>query len=307
MTYDAARQRVVLFGGDSGSSLLSDTWEWDGTNWTRRTPAVSPYARDGHAMAYDAARQRVVLFGSTGPLTDVWEWDGGSWVRHLPGAGPVARRRHAMVYDTARQRVVLFGGNHDLAGPADDFIWEWDGSGWTQRSAATSPITRYDHAMAYDVTRQRVVLTGGQLYSRLYADTWLLGDLTRAAAQRFGAACPGSNGPPLLTSGEPYLGNQSFRLGVLSGRPGSPCLVALAAVPDHRAVGGGCTLYLRAPIVPWALVTNATGFAESPPLAIPLDTTLRGVALYAQAFVADPQGPALGLAFSQGTQLLLGD
>ncbi len=32
MVYDAARQKVVMFGGysDVTSSNLSDTWEWDG-------------------------------------------------------------------------------------------------------------------------------------------------------------------------------------------------------------------------------------------------------------------------------------
>jgi hypothetical protein len=33
--------------------------------WSQRTPAVSPPARDRHALAYDAARQRVILFGGS--------------------------------------------------------------------------------------------------------------------------------------------------------------------------------------------------------------------------------------------------
>ncbi len=34
MVYDAARHRVVLFGGDSGTALLADLWEFDGARWT---------------------------------------------------------------------------------------------------------------------------------------------------------------------------------------------------------------------------------------------------------------------------------
>lgn len=34
--YDEARDRVVLFGGDSGAGLLDDTWEWTGSAWLRR-------------------------------------------------------------------------------------------------------------------------------------------------------------------------------------------------------------------------------------------------------------------------------
>ncbi len=63
LAYDVARQRVVLFGGGGNTGVLSDTWEWDGSNWTQRAPTNSPSSRVYHAMAYDAARQRVVLFG----------------------------------------------------------------------------------------------------------------------------------------------------------------------------------------------------------------------------------------------------
>jgi len=37
LAYDAARDRVVLFGGRRGypNGDLADTWEWEGTKWTR--------------------------------------------------------------------------------------------------------------------------------------------------------------------------------------------------------------------------------------------------------------------------------
>jgi len=39
MAYDAARRRVVLFGGGPNSppfQSLGDTWEWDGVKWEKR-------------------------------------------------------------------------------------------------------------------------------------------------------------------------------------------------------------------------------------------------------------------------------
>src|SRR5688572_5127818 len=109
MAYDAGRQRVVLFGGNSGS----DTWEWDGVSWAQQNPANSPSPRSGTAMAYDAARQRVVLFGGGigfALFGDTWEWDGVTWSQRNPPANPFRRAYHALAYDAARQRVVLFGG-----------------------------------------------------------------------------------------------------------------------------------------------------------------------------------------------------
>jgi hypothetical protein len=86
--YDAARGRTVLFGGRPTDAT---TFEWDGTAWTQRRPAVSPSARYEHAMAYDAARGRVVLFGGQDPigrLADTWEWDGSQWLQAMPAASP---------------------------------------------------------------------------------------------------------------------------------------------------------------------------------------------------------------------------
>ena len=79
MAYDGARAQVVLFGGanSSSSGLLNDTWVWDGTNWTQKSPANSPTPRYQHTMAYDAARGQLVLFGG---LQCCWSSVGDTWV-----------------------------------------------------------------------------------------------------------------------------------------------------------------------------------------------------------------------------------
>ena len=112
MAYDAARQRVLLFGGTNLANALNDTWEWDGTTWTRKSPATNPPMRWEHAMVYDSARQRIVLFGGWGPmsLTDTWEWDGKNWLQMNPMTRPPTRCMHEMAYDPVRRRSVLFGG-----------------------------------------------------------------------------------------------------------------------------------------------------------------------------------------------------
>jgi hypothetical protein len=307
MAYDAARQRLVLFGGSTiASGFTGDTWEWDGVSWAQRNPAASPSPRDFHAMAYDAARQRVVLFGGVArsfpALQDTWEWDGVSWAQRNPAASPPARSDHALAYDATRQRVVLFGGVGSNEHPLGD-TWEWDGANWAPGNHAASPAPRGRHALAYDATRQRVVLFGGD---SAFGDTWLYGNHALAATQTIGNACAGTNGPPVIASNLPYLGNPAFVLDLLSARASAPCLFMLATGTQALNLGGGCSLYLNGVFVPVFTATNASGFA-SVKFSIPLDTSLRGGAAYAQGFVLDPMGSFAGLALSAGQRLVLGD
>jgi hypothetical protein len=151
-----------------------------GTAWTRAEQNSGPGGLGHHAMAYDARRQRVVLYGGitdNGPAAaDVWEWDGQTWQRNA-APGPGSRSHIKMAYDAARGVVVMFGGSVPGAGPngtppAD--TWTWDGHAWT-RAATEGPAARYLHAMAYDVKRQRVVMTAGNRSARPFDvlnDTW---------------------------------------------------------------------------------------------------------------------------------------
>jgi len=177
MAFDAARNRVVLFGG----SRQHDTWEWDGSNWKNVSPSAgSPQERAYPAVAHDRARRRIVLFGGQGvassltSFNDTWEWNGNAWTRCWPTTSPSPRSAHAMAWDAARHRTVLFGG---LGGPpANAYLsdtWEWDGQTWTRHQPAVSPSPRSGHAMAYDATRRRVVLFGGSPSPWNYlSDTW---------------------------------------------------------------------------------------------------------------------------------------
>ncbi|HLK69186.1 MAG TPA: kelch repeat-containing protein [Bryobacteraceae bacterium] len=165
MAFDVARQQVVYFGGPAGDQ----TWTWNGTTWTKRSPAHSPPARSGHAMAYDAARQRVILFGGGNgvPVNDTWAWDGTDWTLVDAGTGPGARFNHAMAYDRARQEIVLFGGldmNHYYTD-----TWAWNGAQWILRQASGGPPARSDFGMAFDPVNAEVVISSG--YEGI-SDTW---------------------------------------------------------------------------------------------------------------------------------------
>lgn len=120
LAYDAARGRVVLFGGrDALAQHQGDTWEWDGSSWSLRA-TTGPTPRAAHAMTNGC---RVILFGGVGSvrLSDTWEWGGGSWQMRASN-GPTARLGHAMAYDASRERVVLFGGDDAVSRQND--TWE---------------------------------------------------------------------------------------------------------------------------------------------------------------------------------------
>ncbi len=179
MAYDAARGRVVLFGGGDGvNTIYGDTWEWDGSNWSQPHADVKPPARLNASLTYDAARGRTVLFGGatvqagvTGWLADTWEWDGATWSQRASATSPSARSSAGMVYDSQRGRVVLFGGIG--SGIRQNDTWEWDGTDWTQLAPASSPPARNGAGMAYDSARGRAVLFGGYSSGDLpLGDTW---------------------------------------------------------------------------------------------------------------------------------------
>jgi hypothetical protein len=72
MVYDTRRRVAVLLGGHENTNhTVGDTWEWDGTAWTRLAPS-GPSPRFEHEMAYDSGRGATVLF--SGPnVGDTWE------------------------------------------------------------------------------------------------------------------------------------------------------------------------------------------------------------------------------------------
>ena len=79
MAYDPQRKADRLFGGTSGTSLLGDTWEWDGEDWTE-VANDGPTRRSQHSLVYDSSRHLILLFGGSAvgspAANDTWTWDG---------------------------------------------------------------------------------------------------------------------------------------------------------------------------------------------------------------------------------------
>lgn len=93
MVYDASRQVVLLFGGQSENGLLNDTWAWDGKTWNALQPAHAPAPRIDAAMVYNPTSRQVILYGGQtdgNTANDTWAWDGQDWAGIETQARPPA-------------------------------------------------------------------------------------------------------------------------------------------------------------------------------------------------------------------------
>ncbi|MFO0840023.1 MAG: hypothetical protein U1D55_16065 [Phycisphaerae bacterium] len=176
MAYDAAAQRVILFGGYAGgASSQNDTWTWNGINWTLLTTPVSPEPYFYHSLAYDSVHHTTVLYGAyPPPRQNTWELSGTTW-SHSSSLGPSSRVGAAMAFDAERNEIVLFGGGSAaFPNPPLGDTWTWNGVTWSQKSV-TAPPARVSPGMVFDSARGKIVLFGGATNdsgTTCYGDTW---------------------------------------------------------------------------------------------------------------------------------------
>ncbi len=177
MAFDAARSRVVLFGGTAGvgHGNANGTRLWDGQRWTEAHPDHVPPARLGASMAYDEVHRVVVLFGGgwSPVLNDTWTWDGTDWTEMHPSAMPSTRALAGMDFDQTLGRIVLFGGMDGGALMTD--TWAWDGRNWTELHPASSPPKLIEPHAVYHAASKKLVVFGSAFDAdqRQVGETWL--------------------------------------------------------------------------------------------------------------------------------------
>lgn len=170
MAFDSVRNEVVLFGGENyNDGDLNDTWVWNGTTWTEKTPDSSPPSLNWGTMAFDAVRGKMVLFGGNYE-NDTWTWDGTNWTKESPSPKPPSRESSSMAYDPIRQVIVLClsGSNGNLE------TWEWNGSNWTKKATTNDPGEREFHGVVYNPETSAIQLHNGEFprNSERNADSW---------------------------------------------------------------------------------------------------------------------------------------
>jgi hypothetical protein len=235
ITYDASRQRVLLYGGvDNFNVALDDLWSWNGTAWTMLAARSggSGTGTELYATATDVFS--VSTAGRVQRLSDT------QWVPLNNATTPV-REAAAYAYDSARGRLIRYGGGAS-PGQAALETWEFDGGSWTLVSSQ-GPPQRFLPAMAYDPQRRVTVLFGGLSASadQKLNDTWEWNgrDWTQVSAPapsgRFGATMvfDGGAGEMLVYGGIDTSGAQ---ISELWRRTNGAWTSASSSGPPPRAV-----------------------------------------------------------------------
>ena len=204
--YDAASNRMIMFGGALGGSsprtnevLVLDNANGLGANptWVPLVPSGSgPDARFWHSAIYDPGRNRLIVYGGSNCFTaasfnDVWVLENANgsgqttptWIQLSPsGVVPAIHRdTHEAVYDPGTRRMIVFGGRNSDSTSHND-VWvltNANGVGgspaWIQLSpAAPLPTPRNVVSGVYDPATNRLTIFGGGGDSGITNELWVL-------------------------------------------------------------------------------------------------------------------------------------
>jgi len=118
---------------------------------------------------------------------ETWIWTGSTWLQQFPETKPPERSSQSMVFDSVHDRVIMFGGRQEPANTTSELppifladTWAWHDGNWTAVESAEHPSPRHYSGIAYDSSRDRVVLYGGAAYEEdgitpiHFSDTWEL-------------------------------------------------------------------------------------------------------------------------------------
>jgi hypothetical protein len=180
VVYDAANDRLVLFGGlDNAGTPKNDVWALTlgpTPTWTQLAPAgTPPSARYGAGALYDRVRQRMIVFaGGTGApnQNDAFALTLGAtptWTKLTPTGPPQGRQFHSVSYDPIGDRLLAYGGS---SGTILSDTWALPlaaPTAWVPLSGTR----RKGHSAVYDNARGRMIVFGGDNGTQL-ADAWEL-------------------------------------------------------------------------------------------------------------------------------------
>jgi hypothetical protein len=202
--FDAANERMVVFGGSDGFVERNLLWARSFTGaqtWTAiDVGGTPPSGRIDHVAIYDANRGRMLVFGGWDGAyrNDVWSVTlsgAPTWTQLTTTGLPPGRRAGAAgVFDPGRDRMLIFGGlDHDSQYRNDVWALSLTSHQWEEilPEGAEIPPGRAEHTAIYDPINDRVVTYGGWGGGML-DDVWAL---SLAPTPTWSALAPGGTAP----------------------------------------------------------------------------------------------------------------
>lgn len=193
IAYDMEHEVVVMFGGYGlNDEILDDTWVFDFSeiNWVEKTPENQPLTQYGGHMIYDLVNGKLLMYpghwnirsgGTTqshGYGDEIWvyDYDEDNWTELETRPKPAGRYWFNIACDSTEGELVLFGGSGGGDNQLQDtWKYNYESNTWTRIGTGTMPPGRANSAMAYDASRDIIVLFGGSHFGHTdYGDTWIL-------------------------------------------------------------------------------------------------------------------------------------
>src|SRR3989339_349784 len=178
--FDSNRNKILIFGGYTGTTRLSDTWAYSLSTNTWESKASGTSSRYKGAMVYAPVADKMILFGGYDGAVygKTWEYSpsgNGTWTDKLPVSSPSARFSHAMACstDTSNDTIVLFGGTSDGGTPlGETWVYDVSGNTWTQKTPVSPPSNRFYHSMCY-IGGGKYLLVGGFTGAAYNNESWI--------------------------------------------------------------------------------------------------------------------------------------
>ena len=186
MVWDAARERMILFGGTDLDRYFDDTWAFDGSacQWVRLDTTRNPPPRSQHGMVHDPATDQVIVFGGRGTnqerLHDTWllNLDTLEWTQHAStDAAPHPRARdHVQMARDSLSGIIVMRGSSLGEGLANE-TWHFDAHARSWSLAETDQEPQgMDHGFLCSVERLGGLLLFGfhsSWFGMYSPQTWL--------------------------------------------------------------------------------------------------------------------------------------
>ncbi len=202
LVYDAARQRLIVFGGRAGSGPRNDTWAFDLTTnrWQELAAgaAVKPQPRFSMVAGIDTGRQRFLI--STGQqatgsfFDDVWAFDltTDTWSQ-VAATGPRPNLRYGAAGGVAGDALYLSHGFTDNGRYNDTWAFDLASDQWQDVSpVAGRPLQRCLHNAAFSSGQEMVIFGGcASGYGPCpIGDTWRFNLASRTWTQATSTSAP---------------------------------------------------------------------------------------------------------------------